>query len=209
MDSLYNHPLVHLNISNNTLGSEGAALLAYQFSCHQKSLSLMSLDISFNGIGDDGALNLLRSIQNSSSVCLTNLDLSYNGLTSQCISDILALIPMIPSLTSLNIEDDGSLDNLKSKLELNKSCAPSAPVLISTQHNSAKLSVTSSKTQTTLQYYYQGNWKSSTTLEPTESLDDIILEITELQSNSSIPFRATCLSNGRLISSPYTIVILN
>eukprot|EP00668_Euglena_longa_P046081 GGOE01061765.1.p1 GENE.GGOE01061765.1~~GGOE01061765.1.p1 ORF type:complete len:368 (+),score=105.81 GGOE01061765.1:141-1244(+) len=129
LDALQAHPLLHLNLSSNTLGYEGASA----FASHIKGnphFPLATLDLSLNGIGDDGALIILEALQKQPYSCLTELDLSYNGITAEGVQRITETVKETLRITHLKVEDDG-LDTdvtaaLEQKVNAHKALQPRA-----------------------------------------------------------------------------------
>jgi len=113
--------LVCLNISDNSLGEEGATELSVALS---KMSRLTSLNLNANGIFDSGLISLLDSL--SSLVNLETIMLGYNYLESE---SAVALGEHFKSLTSLQTLDltnneitESDIKYLKSKLCREKSC---------------------------------------------------------------------------------------
>jgi Ran GTPase-activating protein (RanGAP) involved in mRNA processing and transport len=141
LQALQPFPLVSLNMSNNTLGSEGASALAAHIKANPH-FPLQSLDLSFNGIGDDGAHAIIEALNKQPYSCLAELDLSYNGITAAGVEGITDLVKETPGIICLNVMDDGLdatvTETLNHKLQSHKALQPPKVQLNSCTHDTAK-----------------------------------------------------------------------
>eukprot|EP00667_Euglena_gracilis_P012864 EG_transcript_13251 len=142
LDALNAHPLLHLNLSNNTLGYEGASALASHIKGNPH-FPLSTLDLSLNGIGDDGALVLLEALQKQPYSCLTELDLSYNGITAAGMQRLTETVKETLRVTRLRVEDDeleaAGTAALEQKVAAHAALQPRAVQVTGCSHDGAKV----------------------------------------------------------------------
>ena len=92
-----------LRVARNELGDDGASALAPLF-CH-KSMSLTECDISGNGIGDNGMLQISEAARQCKSIKLLNL--SSNACTGTGCRVLGEMLEENESLTELDISWNG------------------------------------------------------------------------------------------------------
>ena len=93
-----NTSLTSLDLSNNSIGDEGASSLSDAL---RVNTSLTSLNLPGNSIGDEGASSLSEALRVNTS--LTSLDLSNNSIGVEGASSLSEALRVNTSLTSLNL----------------------------------------------------------------------------------------------------------
>ncbi|XP_072019714.1 uncharacterized protein [Amphiura filiformis] len=94
----YTPALRHLNLGDNSIGSDGASVLAQSF---QHTPALQHLDLGWNSIGSDGASALAQSFQHTPA--LQHLHLHYNRIGSDGASALAQSFQHTPALQHLNL----------------------------------------------------------------------------------------------------------
>ena len=106
-----NTSLTSLDLSENSIGDEGASSLSEAL---RVNTSLTSLDLSENSIGDEGASSLSEALRVNTS--LTSLDLSENSIGDEGASSLSEALRVNTSLTSLDLSDNSIGDEGASSL---------------------------------------------------------------------------------------------
>eukprot|EP01012_Entosiphon_sulcatum_P064771 TRINITY_DN93621_c0_g1_i1.p1 TRINITY_DN93621_c0_g1~~TRINITY_DN93621_c0_g1_i1.p1 ORF type:complete len:418 (+),score=88.88 TRINITY_DN93621_c0_g1_i1:71-1324(+) len=139
IEVLQHHSVISLSLSNNVIGSEGAVALAQRLS---NASTIARLDLSFNGIGDEGASAIVAAMESGRS-SVVSVDLSYNGLSNEGVTALVDAIRGNTSITSLNVADDGVdarvIETLDKKLEAHRQIRPETPIVHSVSHDSATI----------------------------------------------------------------------
>ena len=115
-----NTSLTSLNLGCNYIGDEGASSLSEAL---RVNTSLASLNLGYNSIGDEGASSLSEALRGNTS--LTSLELSQNSIGGEGASSLSEALRVNTSLTSLNlgynsIGDEGA-SSLSEALRVNTS----------------------------------------------------------------------------------------
>jgi Ran GTPase-activating protein (RanGAP) involved in mRNA processing and transport len=111
------HHITDLDPKSNTIGKEGASLLARSLG-NNASPNLTRLSFSYNGISDDGFITLISALEQNTS--LLHLDLRYNPVYGHVLSAraFLALAESLPKIKVLQQIDFSWCTSLDSAMPL-------------------------------------------------------------------------------------------